>query len=289
MAKGSVKKLSSGCLFWIIFFILISSLFIVNKNKIAGVLEKTRANTLFFKTPSEDSGNTGKGETEELSQTSIQPITFDTTHTDDTEHEPAGAAADSTGLETGIFDAADPEQPQPHTASDAAHTTASSNSSGSISSSADNTENPHTAGSELPMRSFTLYWIRIDSDGTILRQAKTHIIPHSDSPLTDVLTLLLKQPAEEKEKNSVLSLIPAGTQLRSVRVQDSIAFIDLSDEFQFNQYGIEGYLAQLAQIVFTATEFSTVDAVQILIEGQKKEYLGSEGVWIGTPLTRNLF
>ena len=43
------------------------------------------------------------------------------------------------------------------------------------------------------------------------------------------------------------------------------------------------------QIVYTATEFSTVKSVQFLIDGQKKEYLGSEGVWIGSPLSRTSF
>ena len=42
------------------------------------------------------------------------------------------------------------------------------------------------------------------------------------------------------------------------------------------------------QIVYTATEYSTVNSVQILIDGQKKEYL-SEGVWIGSPLSRSSF
>nr|WP_257225304.1 GerMN domain-containing protein [Treponema parvum] len=52
---------------------------------------------------------------------------------------------------------------------------------------------------------------------------------------------------------------------------------------------MEGYLGQLMQIVYTATSFSTVDSVQFLIEGQKKDYLGSEGVWIGSPLARSSF
>jgi spore germination protein GerM len=49
--------------------------------------------------------------------------------------------------------------------------------------------------------------------------------------------------------------------------------------------GLEGLLAQLQQVVRTATQFSTVDAVQILIEGQNEEYLGGDGVYIGEPLT----
>ncbi|QTQ17448.1 GerMN domain-containing protein [Treponema parvum] len=68
-----------------------------------------------------------------------------------------------------------------------------------------------------------------------------------------------------------------------------MAFLNFSEEFEYNPYGVEGYLGQLMQIVYTATSFSTVDSVQFLIEGQKKDYLGSEGVWIGSPLARSSF
>ena len=93
----------------------------------------------------------------------------------------------------------------------------------------------------------------------------------------------------EEAKQGLRTLIPPDTKLRSAWVKDGVAFIDVSDEFQFNQYGIEGSLAQLSQVVFTATEFTTVKSVQFLIEGQKKEYLGAEGVWIGSPLSRTSF
>jgi germination protein M len=44
-------------------------------------------------------------------------------------------------------------------------------------------------------------------------------------------------------------------------------------------------LAQLQQVVLTATQFSTVDAVQILIDGRTVDYLGGDGVYVGRPLT----
>ena len=65
--------------------------------------------------------------------------------------------------------------------------------------------------------------------------------------------------------------------------------LNFSGEFEFNQYGIEGTRGQLQQIVFTATAFPTVESVQFLVDGEKRDYLGSEGVWIGSPLSRNNF
>ena len=73
------------------------------------------------------------------------------------------------------------------------------------------------------------------------------------------------------------------------RVSDGVAYLDFNDAFEINTNGIEGYSSQLMQLVYTATSFSTVNSVQFLIEGQKKEYLGSEGQWIGSPLSRTSF
>ncbi|MBT3275632.1 MAG: hypothetical protein HN368_20925, partial [Spirochaetales bacterium] len=43
---------------------------------------------------------------------------------------------------------------------------------------------------------------------------------------------------------------------------------------------------QLQQIVFTATEFQTVKAVQFLVNGERLSYLGPESPYIGEPLYR---
>ena len=85
------------------------------------------------------------------------------------------------------------------------------------------------------------------------------------------------------------SLIPEGTKLLGATVKDRTAFLNFNEEFMFNPEGTEGLLTQLMQVVYTATEFSTVDNVQILINGTKQNYLGLEGVWIGSPLSRTSF
>ena len=86
-----------------------------------------------------------------------------------------------------------------------------------------------------------------------------------------------------------MSLIPSGSKLIGASVKDGVATLNFNENFEFNTYGVEGSIGQLMQIVYTATEFSTVKSVQFLIEGEKKEYLGSEGQWIGTPLARSSF
>jgi spore germination protein GerM len=127
--------------------------------------------------------------------------------------------------------------------------------------------------------------MRIDRDGTISRSRVTRSLPVSDSPLLDALNALLQGPAEAEARAGLRTLIPEGTRVRTAYVRDSTAYISFSEEFQFNPYGVEGWASQLRQVVWTATEFSTVKNVQILIEGRRVNYLG-EGIWIGAPVGR---
>jgi spore germination protein GerM len=104
--------------------------------------------------------------------------------------------------------------------------------------------------------------------------------------MLDVLRALLQGPSAEEQRRDLISLIPQGTRILSATVRGDTAYISFSEEFQFNTYGVEGYAAQLRQIVWTVTEFSTVTDVQILIEGRRVDYLG-EGIWIGSPVNRD--
>lgn len=135
-------------------------------------------------------------------------------------------------------------------------------------------------------RQSSLYFVRIGEDGQISRQEVKRSIPVSDSPLTDAIGALLAGPSEGEIRSGLVSLIPRGTKLLGIVMRGNTAFIDLSETFMYNNYGTEGFIAQLRQIVFTATSFSSVQDVQIIIEGQKKDYLGGEGVYIGKPLSR---
>jgi len=159
----------------------------------------------------------------------------------------------------------------------------------SSSSEKENTK-PQTVTTEVPITELQLCFVEIDSEGSVVRKLVKRSIPKDDSPLSTALKLLLKGPDSSiaAEKNCQ-SLIPAGTKLLGIKIQNGVAYLDFSEDFEINTFGVEGYNAQLMQIVYTATSFSTVKSVQFLIEGEKKEYLGSEGQWIGSPLSRNAF
>ncbi len=134
-----------------------------------------------------------------------------------------------------------------------------------------------------------LYFVFIGEDGTLSRKMIMRTVEKNDSPLVTNINLLLAGPNQSESNKGYRNLIPAGTKLLSASVRDGIAYLNFNEQFEFNTVGMDGYQAQLMQIVFTSTEFSTVNSVQFLIEGQKKDYLGSEGVWIGSPLSRGSF
>ena len=148
---------------------------------------------------------------------------------------------------------------------------------------------PQPEPEQIAMKDISLYFMYIDSTGNLIRKETVRSIPSTNSILTATLQALLAGTTTAEESKGYISLIPDGTVLLSASVKNKIAYLNFNDAFQWNKYGVEGYFGQLIQIVYTATSFSTVDSVQFLIEGMKQDYLGSEGVWIGSPLSRASF
>ena len=133
-----------------------------------------------------------------------------------------------------------------------------------------------------------VYFTQVSSDGQILQSRVMRRIPVSDSPMMDALNLLLAGPSSDEISRGILNLIPQNTRILSAAIRGTTAYISFNENFLFNTFGVEGYVAQLRQIIWTVTEFQTVNDVQILIEGRRMDYLG-EGIWIGSPISRQSF
>jgi len=137
-------------------------------------------------------------------------------------------------------------------------------------------------------RDRAVYFAQVNNDGQILQSKVVRRLPVTQSPMTDALNVLLAGPTAEELKRGLLNLIPPNTRIVSATVRGSTAYINFSEDFLFNTFGVEGYVAQLRQIVWTVTEFSNINDVQILIEGRRFDYLG-EGIWVGSPISRQSF
>jgi len=139
------------------------------------------------------------------------------------------------------------------------------------------------------VRKARLYFAAVDPAGRIVLKSVIRPIPASDSPLKDTMESLLKGPTAQELNLGLVSMIPTDARLRSVIVKDDTAVIDFSEGFRFNSQGLDAMDAQLRQVVYAATEFPSVRKVQIRIEGQTVRYLGTEGMRLDEPLTRDSF
>ncbi len=249
MAK---KKSKIGCLFWIALILLVIVIFLFNRERIKQVIESTGFTTFLSDRKEE------KGEEKEAEEEGPEVI-----QEKKEQDEPK------------IIEV-EPENQQPESVLE--EKTAEQEAEG-----------PSAAEAEKMHRNAKLYFIDVDDEGVISLQAVVRRVSFTDSPLTETVRALLQGMLPSELNMELINLIPENTRLLSIRVSDGTAYINFNEAFRFNSLGKEGYVAQIKQVVYTATEFSTVDSVQILIEGKTYEYLGPEGVFIGQPLTRNSF
>lgn len=133
---------------------------------------------------------------------------------------------------------------------------------------------------------YRLYFLKLSPEGRMEPSSFSRELPAGSTPLSATLKALLLGPTLQDKAQGALNLIPEGTKLLSVRLKDRVALISLSEEFEHNASGLEGLAGQVKQVVWTATQFGSVDAVQILINGQYRDSLGENGLSIAAPLTR---
>jgi germination protein M len=86
----------------------------------------------------------------------------------------------------------------------------------------------------------------------------------------------------------VTTAIPDGTALLDLALSDGVATVDLSEEYASGG-GSAGMFARLAQVVYTLTQFPTVEGVEFRLDGEPVETFSSEGIELDGPQTRKDF
>jgi hypothetical protein len=100
--------------------------------------------------------------------------------------------------------------------------------------------------------------------------------------------LLAGPSSRESAERVITSAVPAGTQLLGLSIADGVATVDLSREFESGG-GSASVLNRLGQVVYTLTQFSTVDKVLFRIEGRPVTVFSSEGIVLDGPVTRKTY
>ena len=111
---------------------------------------------------------------------------------------------------------------------------------------------------------------------------------HTAAPARASLTALLAGPTAAERRLRYTSAIPATTSLRSVSLSERVLTVDLSSRFAAGG-GSESMLLRVAQIVYTATAFPSIDRVAFRLDGKPVGAIGGEGVVVWPPVNRSTF
>ena len=255
MAK---KKRTLGCLFYIALVLLVLVVFLFNRSRVQEVLENTGFTKLFER------------QTEEPPEVVVSPLQTDQQREQPREKAPPPAVTEERPEEVVITVEREPaENAVPEQGEEA----------------------PSREPSREPTRTrqSRLFFISVTDDGQINMKGVIRPVDYVDAPLTATLGALLQGPTTAEVNQGLISLISPQTRINSVYVKGNTAYIDFNEAFRFNSLGKEGMIAELKQVVYTATDFPTVKAVQILVEGEVTKFLGPEGVAIDKPLGRDSF
>lgn len=137
-----------------------------------------------------------------------------------------------------------------------------------------------------PEARVSVYFIRAQaSSNTVQDVTRTVRGRGSEALLAAAVRELLAGPTPAERGTGLVTAIPAGTRLRSLRVTDGVVMVDLSHEIESGG-GSSSMLGRLWQIVYTATQFPQAPRVRLLVDGQAQEAMGGEGVVIDHPLAR---
>lgn len=134
-------------------------------------------------------------------------------------------------------------------------------------------------------KSIKIYLLRVDESS-----GRTSLVPVArralgEDLLNESLRSLIKGPTRNEENRGLLSAVPGGLRLHSVRTRGSMALLDFNSAIE---YGATGsiLISRIDQIVYTATQFPGISSVVITINGTQKHFIGNDGLSIQGPLHR---
>lgn len=99
------------------------------------------------------------------------------------------------------------------------------------------------------------------------------------------LESLLAGPSETERAAGVTTAIPDSTDLLGLNIEDGVATVDLSSEYEQGS-GSHAEFLRLGQVVYTITQFDTVRGVRFRINGEPVEVFGGHGIILDRPQNR---
>jgi germination protein M len=115
--------------------------------------------------------------------------------------------------------------------------------------------------------------------------AATRVIPQTQQVGAAAMKALLEGPTAAETEAGMVTCIPAGTTFLGLSIKNAVATVDLSAEYGSGG-GSLSMFTRLAQVVFTLTQFPTVDGVRFKLDGELIDMLGGEGIIVDEPVNR---
>jgi hypothetical protein len=112
--------------------------------------------------------------------------------------------------------------------------------------------------------------------------------PQDPTPLvaTTAIKSLLDGPTASERVMGFASAVPTGTKLLGIAIHNGVATVDLTSEFQ-DGAGSRSMQMRLGQVVYTLTQFPTVQKVRFRLDGTPVNVFSSEGIVLDHPVGRN--
>lgn len=116
----------------------------------------------------------------------------------------------------------------------------------------------------------------------VMHEKRSTVVSAYESMESYVVEQLIEGPLS----GDLLPVIPSGTKLLSVKIENSVCVVDFSSDFMYNKPETEAAERMtIYSIVNSLTEIDGISSVQILINGAKTEYY--RYMKIGSPISRN--
>jgi len=138
---------------------------------------------------------------------------------------------------------------------------------------------------DVPERDVKIYLLMFNekTEKTVLYPVRRKI--KSDEPVVNSLRELIKGPTRKEKEKNLLTAVPGNLVVRGVVIKDKTAVIDFNEAIEFNAVG-NILINRIDQILYTATQFDSVESVLIQVNGKPRKFIGGDGLSLGGPLSR---
>ena len=134
------------------------------------------------------------------------------------------------------------------------------------------------------MQSLRVYFLRGEKVAPAYRQ----VWVENRAVAAATMRALLAGPTAAERAAGLSTAIPAGTSLRGVAITAGTARVDLTGRYESGG-GSLSMSARLMQVVFTLTQFPSVQRVTFLLDGTAVRVFGGEGTMLDHPATRDQY